>query len=256
MASPKSKKLKKAEKDRGVVHQTEVVPAETLRPHPRNYKAHPDDQLDHIAASLRQHGFYRNVVVARDGTILAGHGVVEAATKKLGWTEIPVIRLDLDPESRLALKVLASDNELPKFAETDDRALTELLREVAGDESVGGLIGTGFDEQMLAALVMNTRPASEIANLDAAAEWSGAGMPECDPGSLVFRLVVLFRSESDRNSFVEKFRIQLTRKQKPTSATSGAADQGVWSAWYPPRERDDLVSVRWVPKKPMKDSSE
>ena len=65
-----------------------------LRPHPRNYREHPEDQLEHIKASIVENGFYRNVVAARDGTILAGHGVVLAATA-MGLRKVPVIRLDL-----------------------------------------------------------------------------------------------------------------------------------------------------------------
>jgi len=82
------------------------VGVETLKPHPRNYKTHPEDQLLHLGASLRQNGVYKNVVIARDGTILAGYGVVEAA-KKVGIEQIPVRRLDVSPDSARAVSLLA-----------------------------------------------------------------------------------------------------------------------------------------------------
>jgi ParB-like chromosome segregation protein Spo0J len=69
----------------------EDVALDDLKPHPRNYQQHPDDELAHIMESIKTHGFYRNVVIARDGTILAGHGVTQAA-RKLGYTHVPVIR--------------------------------------------------------------------------------------------------------------------------------------------------------------------
>lgn len=50
-----------------------------LRSHPRNYRKHPAKQLTRIRESLRDHGFYKNVVAAEDLTILTGHGVVLAA---------------------------------------------------------------------------------------------------------------------------------------------------------------------------------
>ena len=56
----------------------ETIDIEKLIPHPDNYKEHPDQQLDHIIRSIEDHGFYRNVVIAKDNTILAGHGVVLA----------------------------------------------------------------------------------------------------------------------------------------------------------------------------------
>jgi hypothetical protein len=55
---------------------TELIAIKELKPHPRNYRSHPEDQLVHLVNSIKQHGFYRNVVVAKDNTILAGHGVV------------------------------------------------------------------------------------------------------------------------------------------------------------------------------------
>ena len=71
----------------------EVLALKDLRPHPRNYREHPEDQLAHLKQSIQKHHIYRNIVIARDGTILAGHGVVEAA-KALGLETIPGCRLD------------------------------------------------------------------------------------------------------------------------------------------------------------------
>src|SRR5437764_115147 len=131
--------------------ETESVAVSSLRPHPRNYREHPDDQIEHLAASLKEHGFYRNVVIAQDGTILAGHGVIEAA-KRLGLETARVVRLPIEADSPAALKVLTGDNEIEHLAEQDDRLLSELLREIAQDDPLA-LLGTGYDEAMLANLV-------------------------------------------------------------------------------------------------------
>lgn len=207
---------------------TETARITDLKPHARNYREHPDDQLAHIVASIEQHGFYRNVVVARDGTILAGHGVVRAA-EKMGRDEVPVVRLDLDPLEPRALKVLAGDNEIANLAEVDDRSLTELLKEI-NNTDVSGLLGTGFDEQILANLVMVTRPESEIADLGEAAEW--LGMPEHDPGGPVWKIMVSFKSEAERGEFAEKLGLKFAKKRRT-----------IWSSWWPPRDRADSKSV-------------
>ena len=133
------------------LERIEHVPVDMLKPHPRNYKTHPDEQIDHIMRSIEEHGFYRNVVIARDNTILAGHGIVEAVRKMGSVETVPVIRLDLDPDDPRALKVLTGDNELGKVAETDLRGLSEVLRDVFKADDLNG---TGFDAQSLAALVM------------------------------------------------------------------------------------------------------
>src|SRR5262245_29411635 len=87
----------------------EIVPLADLRPHPRNYQDHPDDQLAHLRSSLQTHGWYKNVVVADDNTILAGHGIIKAALQ-LGVTHAPVRRLPLTPDHPDALKLVVGDN--------------------------------------------------------------------------------------------------------------------------------------------------
>ena len=129
----------------------ELVPIDDLRPHPRNYRAHPEDQLAHIVASIREHGFYRNVVATRDGTVLAGHGVV-AASRQLGLPSVPTIRLDVEPDDPRALRVLTGDNAIAALANDDDQVLAELLRELHDADGIEGLLGTGFDDRMLTSL--------------------------------------------------------------------------------------------------------
>ena len=120
--------------------KTETVSIDKLKAHPRNYNHHPDDQIEHLAASILENGFYRNVVVASDSTILAGHGAADAA-KRAGLTAIPVRRLDIDPESPQALKILAGDNEVATLAAKDDEQLVAILDELRkADED---LLGTG-----------------------------------------------------------------------------------------------------------------
>jgi hypothetical protein len=206
---------------------TEDVALSSLRPHPRNYQGHPDDELEHIKASITEHGMYRNIVVANDGTILAGHGVSEAA-RQLGLTTIPVRRMPYGPEDPRALKILVADNEISHLAERDDRALSELLKSLY--ESAD-LLGTGYDEMMLANLAMVTRPAAEIADIDAAAEW--VGMPEYDGGPGQIQVVVHFATEEDRAEFARRLEIPRSVIEKRKTI------------WWPEKERDDVRAVRF-----------
>lgn len=145
-----------------LVHDVELVALDTLKPHPRNYRRHPPEQLAHLRQSLREHGVYRNVVVAVDSTILAGHGVVEAALEEQ-LDAIAVVRLPILPDDPKALKLVAADNELPRLALDDDRALAQLLEEIRDDDDVG-LYGTGYEDEDLAQLLASL---DEQAQLDA-----------------------------------------------------------------------------------------
>tara|TARA_R100000700_G_scaffold39541_1_gene52605 strand:- start:951 stop:1592 length:642 start_codon:yes stop_codon:yes gene_type:complete len=206
--------------------QIEHIPIADLKPHPQNYREHPDDQLEHIMNSIKSNGYYRNVVVANDNTILAGHGVVKAS-KKMDLKTVPVVRLEVEPDSPQAKKVLTGDNEIAHLGEIDDRLLSEILKDVK-DSAEDGLLGTGYDEKMLANLVMVTRPQSEIEDFNAAAEW--VGMPDYDEESEQIKITVNFLNETDMNKFFEILDIpkkDLTR------------------VWYPAKPKDDMKSVKF-----------
>jgi len=218
-------------KKNGKDYQTEMILVEELKPHPRNYNDHPDDQLEYIIQSIKEHGFYRNIVCAKDNTILAGHGVVKAATK-MGFKSVPVIRLKISPNSTRALKILTGDNEMGHLSFKDDRLLSELLKEIKDADQ---LLGTGFDEMMLANFTMVTRPKSEIEDFNEAAQW--VGMPEYENGKDSIKIIVHFENKKDREKFAEISGIGLMK-----------AGENNWSAWWPPKNRNDIAAIRFEEK--------
>ena len=173
-------------------------------------------------------------MVARDGTILIGHGQVIAAAR-IGRTSVPITRLDLDPMDPQALKILVVD-EISRFAEVDDRQLTDLLREV-NESDPTGLFGTGYDEMILANLLMVTRTAAEVADFDAAAEW--VGLPEYEREETPWKLVVNFTDNATREQFLDDLGVR-------GHITFTHNDKRTISAWYPVRDvpRHD-GGLRW-----------
>jgi hypothetical protein len=216
----------------------EWVPLASLHPHPRNYRSHPEDQIEHLAASIEQHGYFRPVVIARDGTILAGHGVVQASGH-LGVERVPAVRLNLDPESPPALKILTLDNELPRFAEVDDRALSFLLRDIA-QQDVTGLVGTGYDDAKLAALLLVTRPVSEIEDFDEAASW--LGLPDFAGGMERWQVIITCRSEADRARFLDEYGLG-----ELISKTTGRVASILWPLRT---EKASDITEKWEPVEP------
>lgn len=218
---------------------TEIMAIADLKPHPKNYREHGPGQIKHIVASIKEHGIYRNVVVAQDGTILAGHGVVKAALA-MGRETIPVVRVPLDANSPLALKLLAGDNEISRGAKQDDRMLAGMLDDIrkAMHDDPMALLGTGYDEQQLANLLMVTRNPDEIGEqIDPTEHWTG--MPEydeVDPQSLIeAQVVVIFKNAADCKAFSEQMQIKVFGKT-PRS----------WFARWPEQALRDIKSVRFV----------
>ena len=82
---------------------------------------------------------------------------------------------------------------------------------------------------MLAALALVTRPENEIKDIDEALEW--VGMPEFERAPLPLQMIISFRNREDRARFVEILGLEVTDK--------------TISSWYPPKERDDLSSMRF-----------
>lgn len=57
-----------------------------------NPHTHSDTQIDRVPASIREHGWTNPILVDANGTIIAGHSRLAAATR-LGLEQVPVMGL-------------------------------------------------------------------------------------------------------------------------------------------------------------------
>lgn len=104
------------------------VPANELRPNPKNWRTHPEKQLNAIRGVLAEVGF-AGAELAReleDGTLelIDGHARAEVA----GTAEVPVLVLDVNEAE--ANKILATFDPIGAMAESDAAKLDSVLREV------------------------------------------------------------------------------------------------------------------------------
>jgi hypothetical protein len=116
---------------------------EAIKPDPRNARTHSAKQIAQIAAAIRRFGFLVAILIAADGTVLAGHGRL-AAAKLLGMTMVPVIRLDHMNEAERRAFVIA-DNRLAELAGWDYDILAIGFQELAALDLDFDLEVTGFD---------------------------------------------------------------------------------------------------------------
>jgi DNA modification methylase len=96
-------------------------PVADLAPYVKNARTHPPEQVDQIAASMERFGFTMPMLVAENGTIIAGHGRLMAALH-LGMDEVPVMiaRGWSDEDRRL---YTLADNRLAETSEWDPEML-------------------------------------------------------------------------------------------------------------------------------------
>jgi DNA modification methylase len=134
--------LGKNVKSRGLV--IEYRPLDSLVAYARNARTHSDSQVAEIANSINEWGFINPVLVAEDGTLIAGHGRVLAA-RKAGMTDIPTITLTgLSEIQRRALAL--ADNRIPMNAGWDAELLALELKDLKEAGFDLGLTGFSTDE--------------------------------------------------------------------------------------------------------------
>ena len=107
--------------------KVEYVPIDSIRPYAGNAKDHPKSQIEQIKQSMKEFGNIDPIGVWR-GEVVEGHGRLEAA-KQLGYTEIPIIRLDeLTDEQRRAYGLI--HNQLTMNSGFDADALAAELASI------------------------------------------------------------------------------------------------------------------------------
>lgn len=110
-----------------------------LHPYERNAKQHPDDQVQHIANSIREFGFRQPLVIDNKNVVVIGHGRLLAA-QKLGMDEVPCVRADDLSEAQIKALRLA-DNKTNE-SEWDFDALNVELEDLSLDFDMSDF---GFD---------------------------------------------------------------------------------------------------------------
>ncbi len=137
------------------VSQTIELRAVTeLLPYAKNARTHSDEQVQQIAASMREFGFTNPVLIDGAGEIIAGHGRCMAAAV-LGLTEVPTITLGyLTPEQKRAY--ILADNKLAMNAGWDFELLAEELAAIELDGF--DLELTGFTDTELKSLLGDDKP--------------------------------------------------------------------------------------------------
>jgi len=105
---PSSIKTTSAFSERQLVVEHQAIGSLATSPH--NPRSHSKDQIQQIAASIREFGFTNPILVDESNTVIAGHGRIHAA-KLVGLATVPAIRLvDLSEAQKRALRV--ADNKI------------------------------------------------------------------------------------------------------------------------------------------------
>jgi site-specific DNA-methyltransferase (adenine-specific) len=135
--------------------QIEYVDINSIKPYKNNAKEHPEEQIEQIKKSIEQFGMDDPIGIWKD-EIVEGHGRL-IACKELGYTEVPIIRLDhLTDEERKAYTL--AHNKLTMNSGFDMDMLSKELESITNID----MSSFGFDED----LSMNANTEIEEDNFD------------------------------------------------------------------------------------------
>ena len=168
------------------IRELRRVKASQLRPHPRNWRTHPEAQQDALRGVLAEIG-YADALLARelpDGSLELIDGHLRAETTP--DMEVPVLVLDLDEEE--ALKLLALHDPLAGLAGTNDDVLAELLEHV---ETENEAVRAVLDEMLSA-------PDAVLDDLSQEGPPPEVDVPEA------FQVVVECRDEAEQRVLFER----------------------------------------------------
>lgn len=122
----------------------ELWPIDNLKPRARNVKIHTDEQVEQIAASMREWGWTNPILAEEDGVIIAGHGRWLGG-KKNGYQEVPVmVATGWTPEQVRAYVI--ADNKLAENAGWDEKLLRLELQDLERADFQMDLIGFTAEE--------------------------------------------------------------------------------------------------------------
>jgi len=109
----------------------------------KNPRLHSKKQIHQIACSIQAFGFNVPILIDRQDQVVAGYGRALAA-QKLGWHEIPTIRLEhLTDAQALAFRI--ADNRLTEISTWDEQLLGEQLKSLTEVKLEFSLEATGFE---------------------------------------------------------------------------------------------------------------
>lgn len=154
-----------------------------LKPYTRNARTHSKNQIQQIAASIREFGFINPVLIDTDNRIIAGHGRL-AAARLTGIKEVPTIEIGDMSEAQIRAYILA-DNRLAELAGWDKEILALELQDLTELQIELDVTVAGFELPEIDILIedLNT-PSSVDDAADQAPEIDGTVASVTRPGDL------------------------------------------------------------------------
>lgn len=130
------------------------VEISTLSPDPANVRRHTDAQIGKLMGMLKRWGQTLPLLIDKSNVVRVGNARLEAM-RRLCWTRVKVVQLDLPPSEWTALAI--ADNKSHDDSEFDSQALAEVLAALRSEDA-GLAEAAGYTPDELASLLGEQTP--------------------------------------------------------------------------------------------------
>lgn len=143
---------------------------------PANARKHNEKNMAAIKGSLARFGQQKPIVIDKNNVVIAGNGTL-AAAKALGWTEIGVVRTQLEGPEAIAFAL--ADNRTAELAEWDLDVVSKTIQSLKDfDIDVGSF---GFDDKFIESVTPKAVGTKGLTDPDEIPEVKDT---RCKPGDL------------------------------------------------------------------------
>ena len=178
--------------------EIEKIKIELLLPYNQNARKHGEQQVEKIAASIREFGFNNPVLIDESNGIIAGHGRVVAATK-IGYTEVPCVRLKHLSEKQKKAYILADNRISEVGGEWDEKLLKKEIESLVDEMNL--LDAAGFNDFDIEKIISSDLE-DENEKLDTIAKM------ELQPFEKHDYIMLVFDNDQEFSNACEIFKIQ------------------------------------------------
>lgn len=202
-----------------------------FKPDPQNPNKGSERGYRLLNDSLAEFGAGRSILVDKNGIVIAGNktqenaldiGLEDAIVVPTDGKQMVVVqRTDLDllnDTDHKARRLSIADNRTSDLMEWDAEVMAALQQQNMDFKPY-------FEDYELDTLLDN------LNKFDAMEHWKD--LPEYEEGEDTLKIVISFRNKSDRAEFAKLIDMSINNENQTISF------------WYPPKEKDDLSSVRF-----------
>lgn len=183
-----------------------MLPLDEIKPYEKNPNKHGQDQVQRLAKIYEYQGIRHPIVICKDRNVIAAGHCRLSSARVLGLKEFPVVYQKFESDEQF-YSFVTSDNAIADWAILDFSEINAMIPNLGPDFDIDwfGLKNFKIDMNDLI---------EDVNKGDESSEW--IDMPEFKVGEKEFRLIICFKTEEERQVFIDQNKIQIHKNHNGT----------------------------------------